>query len=390
MNQENNHARISSSRCLHRRNRARAEANRGGADEHSRHYSGEAVRGPITPRLVTSYNDYQRWFGDVFGDSKFLPYAANGFFENGGKRVYICRFVGNNSTTASAAFGDFSARAAGPGGWGRGSNRRSWTASTKNADGTSVGFHLNWLTGISGGLPDFDPFVRRTKTGSRVLLWLEDFDDLVTDERRPTSTEARPLSTSTKAKQIKDRTAPRWARSSRDQCRAFPGEPAANGEAVVFLVRTALTTQIRSAYDDFVGSIADGRKTEQGLAALELDPYRDVALVYAPQRSDRHTRSRAIVDSLRRTCGFDSRWSISDKGQSSTADLNPRNKIHGQQLFGVLLPMDRDAGPADRSTSTVPPGGHVLGVYARSDTERGVFKAPANEILRGALVALRV
>jgi phage tail sheath protein FI len=27
----------------------------------------------------------------------------------------------------------------------------------------------------------------------------------------------------------------------------------------------------------------------------------------------------------------------------------------------------------------------VLGVYARSDTERGVFKAPANEIVRGAL-----
>ena len=27
----------------------------------------------------------------------------------------------------------------------------------------------------------------------------------------------------------------------------------------------------------------------------------------------------------------------------------------------------------------------MLGVYARTDTERGVFKAPANEIVRGAL-----
>ena len=33
----------------------------------------------------------------------------------------------------------------------------------------------------------------------------------------------------------------------------------------------------------------------------------------------------------------------------------------------------------------MPPGGHVLGVYARTDTERGVFKAPANEIVRGVL-----
>lgn len=43
---------------------------------------------------------------------------------------------------------------------------------------------------------------------------------------------------------------------------------------------------------------------------------------------------------------------------------------------------------ADRRTGArklAPPVGHVLGVYARSDTEHGVLKAPANEIDRGAL-----
>jgi len=33
----------------------------------------------------------------------------------------------------------------------------------------------------------------------------------------------------------------------------------------------------------------------------------------------------------------------------------------------------------------VPPSGHVGGIFARSDTSRGVHKAPANEIVRGAL-----
>jgi hypothetical protein len=33
----------------------------------------------------------------------------------------------------------------------------------------------------------------------------------------------------------------------------------------------------------------------------------------------------------------------------------------------------------------IPPSGYVAGIYARSDTERGVHKAPANEIIRGAL-----
>src|SRR5262245_30049626 len=81
-------------------------------------FLGEAERGSITPRLVTSYKDYQRWFGDVFGATKFLPYATNGFFENGGQRTFICRIVGDGATTAEGAFGDFSIRAAGPGAWG--------------------------------------------------------------------------------------------------------------------------------------------------------------------------------------------------------------------------------------------------------------------------------
>lgn len=37
------------------------------------------------------------------------------------------------------------------------------------------------------------------------------------------------------------------------------------------------------------------------------------------------------------------------------------------------------------STRFVPPSGHVVGVFARTDIERGVHKAPANEILRGVI-----
>jgi uncharacterized protein len=33
----------------------------------------------------------------------------------------------------------------------------------------------------------------------------------------------------------------------------------------------------------------------------------------------------------------------------------------------------------------VPPSGHVVGIYNRSDSERGVFKAPANEVILGAV-----
>ena len=33
----------------------------------------------------------------------------------------------------------------------------------------------------------------------------------------------------------------------------------------------------------------------------------------------------------------------------------------------------------------VPPSGHVAGIYARVDAQRGVHKAPANEVVSGAL-----
>ena len=43
---------------------------------------------------------------------------------------------------------------------------------------------------------------------------------------------------------------------------------------------------------------------------------------------------------------------------------------------------------ADIRDYAIPPAGHVLGVYARTDIERGVHKAPANEVVRG-IVGLR-
>jgi len=47
--------------------------------------------------------------------------------------------------------------------------------------------------------------------------------------------------------------------------------------------------------------------------------------------------------------------------------------------------IDVGARDADGKVVYQPPSGHIAGVYARVDTERGVHKAPANEVIRGAL-----
>jgi len=41
--------------------------------------------------------------------------------------------------------------------------------------------------------------------------------------------------------------------------------------------------------------------------------------------------------------------------------------------------------PAAPELVNSPPSGHIAGIYARVDASRGVFKAPANEVVRGAL-----
>ena len=44
-----------------------------------------------------------------------------------------------------------------------------------------------------------------------------------------------------------------------------------------------------------------------------------------------------------------------------------------------------DLSGSGSTTKMVPPSGHVVGIYNRTDSDRGVHKAPANEIVRGAI-----
>lgn len=70
---------------------------------------GMTERGPVNvPILVTSVGDYKYWFGEhldpaVFpGSTCFLPHAVEGFFTNGGQRLFVTRVL----ETSSAVFAD--------------------------------------------------------------------------------------------------------------------------------------------------------------------------------------------------------------------------------------------------------------------------------------------
>jgi phage tail sheath protein FI len=78
-------------------------------------FVGFAERGPLNrPTLVTSFAEYQRIFGGYLPEDqeydsvRWLPYAVEGFFSNGGKRAYVIRVAGKIAKPASGHIPDIS------------------------------------------------------------------------------------------------------------------------------------------------------------------------------------------------------------------------------------------------------------------------------------------
>lgn len=66
-----------------------------------------------------------------------------------------------------------------------------------------------------------------------------------------------------------------------------------------------------------------------------------------------------------------------------TDDTNA--KVKDSNYAALYFPWVQVYDPLTDAPIYVPPGGHMAGIYSRVDQERGVHKAPANEIVRGAL-----
>lgn len=339
-------------------------------------FLGQTERGPTRPRLVTSYGDYQRWFGGVFASDRYMPYAAAGFFENGGKRLFVCRIVTEDARPATAGFGEFTVDAAGPGIWGNNIWVSIEESSTKavpkdSQEGTEprpVGFRLRaayWST-TPPGFQVFDPKAEPKRFPRPAVI--EDFDDLVIDEASPDFFEKRLNGNSALIRMSR----PPGSTSLPDQT----AQQLADGSDGT----TAL------GVDDFAGVPNASRTEAQGLEALETDPFRDVSLVYAPFHPslENNILAQKVISHCER---LKFRFAVVDteSRQSSIADIDPRTTITDTQFAATYYPWIQISDPQTGVLRLVPPGGHALGVYARTDTERGVFKAPANEIARGVV-----
>jgi uncharacterized protein len=64
-------------------------------------------------------------------------------------------------------------------------------------------------------------------------------------------------------------------------------------------------------------------------------------------------------------------------------DIQSQRSLYDTKYAAIYYPRLLVSDPLSGQTVPLPPSGHVAGIYARTDIERGVHKAPANETILG-------
>ncbi len=341
-------------------------------------FVGQTRRGPTAPRLVTSWGDFRSWFGGIIDSSEsFLPLAARGFFDNGGQRLFVARVTRPGAVVASLVQGtpdanqDLVISASGPGGFGNGIFVRIG-AGTRPAPPDRLRVTLLYYD-VLPPMPLVDPLdpANIADANRREPDAVEDFDNLGILPTDPDYFFARINSMSRLVS---------LAWSDPNLAPQRPNDtgftPLLNGDDTVNAMTAA----------GFQGDPTVPPDQREGLAGLEaideisiLSIPDEVNTALLPGVAARDAVRNAMVNQCEL---LRDRFAVLNVagGSGNVATINPPRD---SSYAATYYPWVRVFDPRTNDTLLVPPSGHVTGIYARTDVERGVHKAPANETLRG-------
>jgi phage tail sheath protein FI len=356
-------------------------------------FIGYADKGPIPgrrlpnghiaqPVLVTSFTDYSRNFGDFRVDS-FLTYAVRAFFDNGGKKLYIVRVVGQAAggpilsppgagpaaAATSLAGSPIQVSAANEGKWG---NNTSVRISASSDGNTTDNFQLQVLYDSGAG-----PQV------------VESYDN-VTHFLSPTSNpgNATPADYA------------RTVVNARSEFIAITADFSARPSNGTFRLFNGSDGPLPQAPNDYIGlpATTGGPDPVTGTGIHALDKITDVSLIAIPSAGDQTTVQEGIEYCKNRTlqdCFFiadigsmsdvpaarqqGSQTNVVNIDQARTFAVTFPGKSAGDYgaLYFPWLRSPDPIGTGRNPTILLPPSGFMAGIYARIDNSRGVFKAPA-------------
>lgn len=333
-------------------------------------FIGETERGPVEARFISNFIQFQRIYGGFAWKTKtkesYLPYALDGFFANGGKRCFVARVMGDGSQTASLTLGEQSKnpkvrkkkedvvepeqpsssnsgltiRAIGPGAWG---NR--------------IGIAVEDASEVSQNKPNlFKLIVRYVSNGPGSETIAEEYDNL---DINPASSEFYERKINSASNLIRVQTNGDSARPSNAKERSLQG--GSDGKAPIVA--------------DYKGS--EGPEGRTGLKAFEAVD--EISIVCAPNEND----VTGLADALITHCEKQKDRFAVLQIDAGKFDVSKVNRPADSKYAACYYPWVQVVDPATGGLKLVPPGGHVVGIYARTDTTRGVHKAPANEVVRG-------
>ena len=400
-------------------------------------FIGLAERGPVIgePQLVTSFADYKRMYGGYLSEAgyhaaRFLPYAVEQFFMNGGSRAYIMRVIPNDAKAGSVTSGVLKVTAASPGAWAdnmRVTVEPSYKAKTqvfavngadltlKNADGFNAGDVVELFDGttsafatIKGVLDNVVTLdapctldVADTKVGTlkfirtcevTITARLDDsvetyanlslkpealnYAPVRTEKSDLIKVEIVPAAKGTpKAKKDKDENA---AEAAPAPAGITPYELCGGTEGILVLTPAGGSNGGAPTSDAYLGTDGGPGKRTGMQAFLEVP---SVSIMAVPGVTTPEVQAGLVG-----FCeGKKSCFAILDVPEDikKPNDVAAFRDMYDSTYAAMYHPWIQMYDAGAKRPDFFPPSGAMAGIFARSDNERGVHKAPANEVVRG-------
>jgi len=330
-------------------------------------FVGFTEKGPVSyPTFIANWGQFVQTFGEFIPGS-YTSHAVYGYFHNGGGSCYVSRLPGGDGaeesgpakgmaalpSAAQPAIESLSVTALEPG------DVTIEVSKPAGADVPDDVFNLKVTRGTTDEV--FDNLTFKKGKGARNVV------EVVNKESKLVQV-AEKESTLSLAERI----------------------PAPGSYPLAAAATTALAVKDVTP-DTLIGSAAE----RSGVSGLELCD--DVTMVVCPDIMALYQAGKISREGVKiiQTAMLDHCTNMRDRFAilDSLPDLNPQgvkdwivNEAGYDSKYGaVYYPWIKVANPLGDDAIFVPPSGHMAGIYARSDTQRGVHKAPANEIVQGAV-----
>lgn len=374
-------------------------------------FVGIAEKGPVigAPLLVTNFKEFTRQFGSflseyAFGEYRYLAYAVEQFFVNGGTRCYVSRVIPADAKTAAKAVGPLTITAANPGKWG---NRIQVTIASvtkrklqliaksgeayiakstegfKEGDIVVVGEEYNRITSIFDNTITFEkPFTAKVvddKVIPKTVLYKLSaavsvrYNDEVENYAELSFNPADPYYIVNRMA-VSELVTVEYTPSGKleNPITAIFGKGQTSG--LVTLEGGSDGTADKINAGTYLG-VDNGPGKRTGIESFVENT--QVAMMAVPGI----TIPEVVVGLVNHCEKLKSRFAVIDMpgDMYKTGDLIEYRGMIDSTYAAMYHPWIQVFDRYTNQPGFVPPSGAVLGIYSRTDVSRGVHKAPANE-----------